>query len=268
MNNYKTFPESYDGVRQLVERLRGPDGCPWDREQTSSSLKHLLMEECYELLEAIEEDDTAKMVEELGDVLFHVALQVQIAEESGRFTQEDVFGSVLDKLVRRHPHVFGDVTMDDATEAVTRWDALKRQELAGSDRSILDGVPKAMPALSYAQAVRGRASRMGFDWDSYSGVVDKIGEELRELREAQSAEERQHELGDVLFTVVNTAAWLDVEAETALRQANGRFYRRFTTMERLSRERGLSFEELPLDRKEDLWQEAKAIEDQGREGPE
>ena len=163
--------------------------------------------------------------------------------------------------------MFGDVTMDDPSEAVTRWDALKRQELAGSDRSILDGVPKAMPALSYAQAIRGRAARMGFDWDSYSGVIDKIGEELRELSEAQSAEEIQHELGDVLFTVVNAAAWLKVEAETALRQANDRFYRRFTTMERLSRERGISFEELALDSKEELWQEAKVIEDHGRESP-
>jgi tetrapyrrole methylase family protein/MazG family protein len=221
------------------------------------------MEECYELLEAIEEDDAGKLVEELGDVLFHVALQIQIATESSRFTQEDVFGSLLDKLVRRHPHVFGDATMDDPSEAIPRWDALKRQELAGSDRSILDGVPRAMPALSYAQAVRDRAARMGFDWESYSGVLDKVVEELRELHQAESADEKERELGDVLFTVVNAAAWLDVEAETALRHANTRFYRRFVTMERLSRERGLSFEELPPDRKEELWQEAKDIESQG-----
>jgi tetrapyrrole methylase family protein/MazG family protein len=265
MTNYKKFPETYEGVRLLVERLRGPDGCPWDREQTPDSLKHLLMEECYELLEAIEEDDTGKLVEELGDVLFHVALQIQIATESARFTQEDVFGSLLEKLVRRHPHVFGDATMDDPSEAVPRWDALKRQELAGSDRSILDGVPRAMPALSYAQAVRDRAARMGFEWESYSGVLDKIAEELRELYEATSADEKEHELGDVLFSVVNAAAWLDVEAETALRHANSRFYRRFVTMERLSRERGLSFEELPLDRKEELWQEAKALEEAHQE---
>jgi len=263
MTNDKIFPESYEGVRLLVERLRGPDGCPWDREQTPDSLKHLLMEECYELLEAIEEDDAGKLVEELGDVLFHVALQIQIATESSRFTQEDVFGSLLDKLVRRHPHVFGDARMDDPSEAVPRWDALKRQELAGSDRSILDGVPRAMPALSYAQAVRDRAARMGFDWESYSGVLDKVVEELRELHQAESADEKERELGDVLFTVVNAAAWLDVEAETALRHTNTRFYRRFTTMERLSRERGLSFEELPPERKEELWQEAKDIESQG-----
>lgn len=265
MVNYKKFPESYDGVRLLVERLRGPDGCPWDREQTSDSLKHLLMEECYELLEAIEEEDAGKMVEELGDVLFHIALQIQIATESSRFTQEDVFGSLLEKLVRRHPHVFGDARVDDPAEAVTRWDALKRQELEGSDRSILDGVPRAMPALSYAQAVRDRAARMGFDWESYSGVLEKVAEELSELDLAESAEDKEREVGDVLFTVVNAAAWLDVEAETALRHANTRFYGRFTTMERLSRERGLSFEELPLDRKEELWQEAKALEAQHRE---
>ena len=264
MTNPENFPETYDGIRLLVERLRGPDGCPWDREQTPDSLKHLLMEECYELLEAIEEDDADKLVEELGDVLFHVALQIQIAAESSRFTQEDVFGSLLNKLIRRHPHVFGGAKMDDPSEAVDRWDALKRQELAGSDRSILDGVPTAMPALSYAQAVRGRAARMGFEWESYSGVLDKIVEELRELYQAKSAEEREHELGDVLFSVVNAAAWLDVEAETALRHANTRFYGRFITMERLSRERGLSFEELPLEGKEELWQEAKALEEARR----
>ena len=195
MTNDKKFPDTYEGVRLLVERLRGPDGCPWDREQTPDSLKHLLMEECYELLEAIEEDDTGKLVEELGDVLLHVALQIQIATESSRFTQQDVFGSLLDKLVRRHPHVFGDARVDDPIEAVNRWDALKRQELAASERSILDGVPRAMPALSYAQAVRDRAARMGFDWESYSGVLDKVVEELRELYQAGSAEDKERELG-------------------------------------------------------------------------
>lgn len=260
MNHQEIFPETYEGVRQLVARLRGPDGCPWDAEQTPASLKHLLLEECYELIEAIEEDDTDKLVEELGDVFFHLAFQVQIAAEGGRFTHKDVFANALGKLVRRHPHVFADAQMDDPAEAVPRWDAIKRQELEGSDRSILDGVPRAMPALSYAQAVQGRAARMGFDWEDFQGVVDKIAEEVRELAEADGPESREREMGDLLFSMVNAARWMGAESETALRRTNARFYNRFTTMERLCRERGLSFEDLPLDDKERLWEEAKALE--------
>ena len=260
MNKQDIFDETYGGVRQLVERLLGPDGCPWDKEQTPATLKHLFLEECYELVEAIDEDDTDKMIEELGDVFFHLAFQIQIAADAKRFTQEDVFANMLGKLVRRHPHVFGD-TQIEADEAVTRWDAIKRKELEGSDRSILDGVPKAMPALSYAQAVQGRAARMGFDWDDSQGVVDKIAEEVRELGEADSPEAKEREMGDLLFSMVNAARWMGAESENALRGTNTRFYKRFTTMERLSRERGISFEDLPLDQKEALWEEAKAIEE-------
>ena len=188
MTKQHDFPSTFDGVRELTARLRGQDGCPWDKEQTADTLKHLFLEECYELVEAIEEGDPAKMVEELGDVLFHAASQIQIAEESGAFTGADVCKGVIDKLVRRHPHVFADAVMDDASEAVPRWDKLKRDEMAGTERSILDGVPKAMPALSYAQAIQGRAARMGFDWDDYEGVLDKVAEELREIRDAPEQE--------------------------------------------------------------------------------
>ena len=256
------FPSTFDGVRELTARLRGPDGCPWDKEQTADTLKHLFLEECYELVEAIEEGDAAKMVEELGDVLFHAASQIQIAEESGAFTGADVCKGVIDKLVRRHPHVFADVMMDDASEAVPRWDKLKRDEMAGTERSILDGVPKVMPALSYAQAVQGCAARMGFDWDDYEGVLDKVAEELREIRDAPE-QEREGEIGDLLFTVVNACRWLGVEAETALRQTNRKVYYRFTAMERLARERGMDFEASSLDEKEELWQEAKPESTEG-----
>ena len=255
-----SFPSTYEGVRQLVERLRGPDGCPWDREQTSESLKHLLLEECYELVEAIEENDPSKMVEELGDVFLHLALQIQIGTGAGRFTGDQVFGGMVDKYVRRHPHVFGNDRMEDASEAVPRWDELKRKEREGSTKSTLDDLPKGMPALSYARAVQDRAARMGFDWEDYRGVIDKVSEELRELEDAESSEERESELGDILFSVVNASRWLGAEAETALRLSNRRFYTRFTTMERLCRERGESFKDLPLERKEQLWEEAKAIE--------
>jgi tetrapyrrole methylase family protein/MazG family protein len=261
MNKQDIFDENYDGVGQLVQRLLGPDGCPWDKEQTPETLKHLFLEECYELVEAIDEDDTDKLIEELGDVFFHLAFQIQIAAKSKRFTAQDVFSNLLGKLVRRHPHVFGDTKMDDPTDAVPQWDAIKRKELEGSDRSILDGVPKAMPALSYAQAVQGRAARMGFDWEDFQGVVDKVAEEVRELGEAESSEAKEREMGDLLFSMVNAARWMGAESENALRGTNTRFYKRFTTMERLSRERGLTFEDIPLDEKEALWEEAKALEE-------
>ena len=256
-----SFPSSFEGIQQLVATLRSPDGCPWDREQSADSLKHLFLEECYELVEAIEEGDVEKIAEELGDVLFHGASQIQIAEEQGDFSGSDVFRQVIEKLVRRHPHVFGDVVMEDAEEAVPRWDEIKRQEMAGTDRSILDGVPRAMPAMGYAQAVQGRAARMGFDWDDYAGVLEKVAEELRELDEVETDDDRESELGDLLFSVVNASRWMGIEAETALRKSNRRFYSRFTTMERLARDRGLDFESLSLDAKEDLWQEAKRAED-------
>lgn len=257
---HHNFPPTFDGLRQVVSTLLGPDGCPWDREQTFGTLKHLFLEECYELVEAIEEGDDAKIVEEMGDVLFHIAFQSKIAEAGGRFGMGDVCEGVIDKLVRRHPHVFGDDKLADAADAVPRWDALKRAEMKDADRSILDGVPKVMPALAYAQAVQGRAARMGFDWDGADGVLQKAVEELRELEAAQTDSEREGELGDLIFSIVNAARWMGVEAETALRGANRKFYARFIGMERMARERGQDFESLPMSEKEALWEEAKRAE--------
>ena len=260
MTDQREFPPTFDGLRQVVAARLGPDGCPWDREQTFDTLKHLFLEECYELVEAIEEGDDAKIIEEMGDVLFHIVFQTKIAEACGRFGGAEVCGGIVDKLVRRHPHVFGDAKMEDAAEAVPRWDALKRAEMKDADRSILDGVPKVMPALAYAQAVQGRAARMGFDWDDYAGVIEKASEELGELAAAESDSEREDELGDLIFSVVNAARWMGVEAETALRSANRKFYARFTMMERTARERGLDFESLTPDAKDALWREAKGGE--------
>ena len=254
------FPSTFDGLYRLAAHLRSPDGCPWDREQTPDTLKHLFLEECYELVEAIESGDAEKVTEELGDVLFHAALQIVIAQESGAFSGEDVFGGVIAKLARRHPHVFGDAKVDSAEQAIPRWDEIKRAEMAGTDRSILDGVPKAMPALAYAQAVQGRAARMGFDWDEYAGVPEKIAEELREMEEAADPDARESEFGDALFSMVNASRWLGIEAETALRGSNRKFYARFKRMERLARERGIDFESLPMPEKDALWDEVKALE--------
>ena len=260
MTDHPDFPHSYDGLSELVRHLRAPGGCPWDREQTPQSLKRLLLEECYELLEAIDESDTDRLLEELGDVLFHVVLQVQIAEEAGAFTHERVVRSLIEKLVRRHPHVFGDTRVVDAREVEANWEVTKLGERSNADASTLDGVPTSMPALSYAQSVQERAARMGFDWQDFSGVLDKVTEELAEIVSARSDGETERELGDLLFSIVNAARWMGVDPEGALRQANRRFYGRFAAMERLSAHRGLSFPDLPLDAKESLWQEAKALE--------
>ena len=260
MSQKDTFASSFEGIQDLAARLRGPNGCLWDREQTPDSLKHLFLEECYELVEAIEEGDNAKVVEELGDVLFHAASMAQIAEESGAFSGEDVFALAIEKLVRRHPHVFGDAVAEDSRQVGVRWDQIKREEMKGTDKSILDGVPKAMPSLAYAQAVQGRAARMGFDWDDYDGVIAKVSEEVKELEDAESESEREQELGDLLFSLVNASRWLGIEAETALRQSNSKFFSRFVKMERLARERGHDFEALTLDEKEALWQVAKTMD--------
>ena len=253
------YAADYDGVVQVVEHLLGPDGCPWDKKQTRETLADMFLEECYELVEAIEEGDTGKIVEELGDVFFHVMFQLKLGEDDGGFDREDVFRGLVDKLVRRHPHVFGDKRASGADEAIANWDAMKRQERAASGASILDGVPKNMPALAYAQAVQARAERAGFDWDGFEGVLDKVAEELAEIEAAGSDAERERELGDLLFSAVNAARWLGIEAEASLRGANRRFYGRFVIMERLSRERGVSFDALAMDEKEALWEEAKGI---------
>ena len=253
------YAANYEGVVQVVDHLLGPDGCPWDKKQTHESLADMFLEECYELIEAIEEGDIGKMVEELGDVFFHVMFQLKLGEDSGKFTRDEVMGTLVDKLVRRHTHVFGDKQASGADDAIANWEEVKRQERAASGASILDGVPKNMPALAYAQAVQGRAERAGFDWDSFQGVLDKVAEELSEIDAAGSDEEREKELGDLLFSVVNAARWLGIEAEASLRGTNRRFYQRYAIMERLSRERGLSFDALNMDEKEALWQEAKKM---------
>ena len=176
--NSSDYPGTFDGVAQILQRLRGPDGCPWDREQTRDSLKSQFLEEAYELIEAIEQGDTEKIIEEIGDVILHVVYQVQIGEEAGEFNRERVFQTLVEKLLRRHPHVFGDASVADADDAVVKWQAIKQQERANTGASILDGAPKQMPALSYAQAIQERAARVGFDWEDIQGALDKITEEL------------------------------------------------------------------------------------------
>ena len=259
MTTSEQFSGTFDGLLALVERLRSPSGCPWDREQTRDSMKRHLLEECHELIEAIEADKPELMVEELGDVLFHLAFQIHLGKESGESTEGEVFRKSIDKLVRRHPHVFGSDTVSDAREVEARWNAHKREEQADGSASVVDGVPKGLPALAYAQSIQERAAWSGFDWEDVRGVVEKVREELDELQQARTPEEREAELGDVLFAIVNVGRWLGTDADGALRQASARFRDRFVSMEEISRKRGLSFDGLSLAEKEELWQEAKRL---------
>ena len=248
-------PSSFQDLLGIVERLRSTGGCPWDREQTHASLKRHLLEEAYEVMEAIDGGDSFRLSEELGDVLAQVVFHAQMAREARTFDVDDVVSKVSDKLVRRHPHVFGDAAASDAREVELNWEKLK--EVERGRRSPVDGIPKALPALSHAQLMQDRVSKAGFEWDDVSGVLDKVAEEAGELVEARNDEERASELGDLLFVMVNLARWLNIQAEDALRQANDRFRRRYLVMERLASDRGLDFHSLPMNDKEDLWREAK-----------
>jgi len=252
-------PQNLDQFATLVDiiaRLRAPGGCPWDRKQTHASLRENLLEECYEVLETLDKGDSDRLRSELGDLLMQVVLHAQIASEAGEFELEDVLRSINTKLIHRHPHVFGSVKVKDAEEVLANWEALKKEEReAGA--SMLDGVPRHMPALAYSQAIQRRVARVGFDWEDVSGVIEKLVEEVKELKQAESPEEKAVEFGDLLFTLANIARRLGIDLEAALRQANQRFYQRFTYMEKLCRERGLNFSELSFDEQNALWEEAK-----------
>jgi tetrapyrrole methylase family protein/MazG family protein len=249
MNEFDTFVE-------IIARLRAPDGCPWDREQTHVSLRENLLSECYEALEAIEEGDPDKLCEELGDLLLQIVLHAQIAADDGEFKIGDVVEGISRKIVHRHPHVFGDGRAKDAKEVMQNWEALKREERE-EDTSMLDGVPGNMPSLGYAYEVQRRAARVGFDWEDTEGVIDKLVEEVKELREAGSRVEKEQEYGDLFFTLANIARRDGIDPEAALRQANRKFYRRFAYMEKLCRERGLSFDKMKFEEQNRLWEEAK-----------
>jgi tetrapyrrole methylase family protein/MazG family protein len=247
---------TFEGLRQIIARLRGPDGCPWDRAQTHASLKSYLLEEAYEALAALDEDDTDKLCDELGDMLLEVLLHVQLAEEAREFTLEDVVYRIASKLVRRHPHVFGEEQADTPEQVMARWAALKQEE-RGDEGSALAGMPLAMPALACAQRLQERAARVGFQWPDIRQAQGKLEEEIGELTAAGDAEHKREEMGDVLFMIVSLARYLELDAEEALRLANGKFSRRFTSMEAIARERGLLLADLSLPDLEALWEEAK-----------
>jgi tetrapyrrole methylase family protein/MazG family protein len=251
-NNLSQFAALVD----IIARLRAPDGCPWDKKQTHSSLRENLLEECYEVLEALDEGDSKKLCAELGDLLMQIVLHSQIATEAREFELGDVISSINTKLIHRHPHIFGSLKVKDSEEVAHNWEVLKQEE-RGAGTSILDGVPKEMPALGYSQEIQHRVAQVGFDWEDIDGVIDKLVEEVGEFKQAGSQEEKEREFGDLLFTLANIARRLGVDLEATLRQANRRFYRRFTYMEEVCRQRGLKFSEMSFDEQNALWEEAK-----------
>ena len=249
----------------IMARLRGPGGCPWDREQTPSSLKPFLIEETYEVLEAIEADDARALPEELGDLLFQVVFHARIAEERAQFTMVDVLRGVVDKMVSRHPHVFAESAVSTPREALAQWEVLKQREAAASGRrrSVIDGVPRAMPSIVRAQRTQAKAARVGFDWSDARAAWDKVREEIAEAGKAVDAgdpEQVREELGDVLFSLVNVARLASIDAEDALHSATEKFRRRFMQMEAQLSEQGKSVESVPQAELERAWEAVKAAE--------
>ncbi|WP_058300462.1 bifunctional methyltransferase/pyrophosphohydrolase YabN [Gorillibacterium timonense] len=254
---------SFGRLHEIVGILRSPGGCPWDREQTHDSLRKNLIEEAYEVLETIDEDDPDHMQEELGDLMLQVMLHAQIEEETGAFTVYDVIRTLNEKLIRRHPHVFGDVAAEDADEALANWQEVKRQEREGKEKkpaSALDGIPRELPGLMKAWKLQKKAASVGFDWSDIRDVFAKVEEELAEVREtivAEEPEETLGELGDLLFSVVNLARFLKTDPEEALAATNRKFYDRFRYVEEQIRLKGGKLDETGLDEMERYWQEAK-----------
>jgi len=247
---------SFATLKEIITKLRSPDGCPWDRKQTHASLRPYLLEECYEVLQALEEGTPQKLCEEMGDLLLQVMLHAQIAAEAGQFEIEDVVRGISNKLIHRHPHVFGGDKVKDAAEVELSWEALKQEERQGGE-SLLSGVPKEMPALAYSQSIQRRVAGVGFDWEKVEHIIDKLAEEVAEISQAPDREEMAKEFGDLLFTLANVARRLDIDLETALRLANQRFCQRFYYMEEACRKRGVGFDCLSFDEQNALWEEAK-----------
>jgi len=250
---------SLDRLHEIVSRLRAPDGCPWDREQTHASLRAALIEECYEVVDAINRSDDSNLREELGDLLLHVVFHSQLAEERGVFAFDEVAADICEKLVRRHPHVFGDDAAADTDEVLQRWEHIKRQE-KGAGASIIDERDSAQPALMRAQNVQKKAARVGFDWKQADEVFLKLEEEIAELRAAIVEGHKdavEDEMGDLLFTVVNLSRKLKVEAEMALSASTAKFIRRFQCVEESLAADGRAVENTSLDELEIRWNQAK-----------
>lgn len=258
-----TPPPGFDDLVAIMRKLRGPGGCPWDAEQTHQSLTRYLLEETYEVIEAIESGSPDNMKEELGDLLLQPVFHAAIAEESGSFSMNDVVASICDKLVRRHPHVFGDMQIADSSAQVENWEQIKKAEKGEERRSAIAGVPPHLPALLKAQKITEKAARVGFDWEHVDQVMAKVMEELHEFEEAMATgnnDRMEAELGDLLFAIVNLGRFLSINPEEALRKTISRFQKRFEYVEEGLHARGRQMKSSTLEEMDILWEEAKLRE--------
>lgn len=251
------LPSTLSALAETVATLRAPGGCPWDQEQTPQSMRSGFLEEASEVLAALDAEDSEALCEELGDLLYHIVMQVQMAAEEEAFKLTDVVAGIDLKLKRRHPHVWGDWQVADSAEVVRNWEKIKAEEKGNTPQSLLDNIPHALPALARSQKIQDRVNKVGFDWPDVAGVWAKLDEEIKELHAAATPAERTAELGDVLFVIVNLARWLGVDAETALRETNLRFSTRFQGVEQLAQQRHLNLNELDFAALDRLWQEVK-----------
>lgn len=253
--------EKFDKFVEILKTLRSDHGCPWDREQTHKSLRQNLIEEAYEVIESIDNDDNANLREELGDVLLQIVMHSVIAEEEKAFTIEDVIDEVSEKMIRRHPHVFGDVEADTSEEVLKNWDAIKKQEK--QEKTIgesMQRIPKALPANIRAEKVQKKAAKVGFDFSNYKEALEKVYEELRELEEAKITENTndiEEEFGDLLFALVNLSRFLQINAENSLTNATNKFINRFVSIEALAEKGNKQFSELSIDEMNELWEQVK-----------
>jgi tetrapyrrole methylase family protein/MazG family protein len=258
---------AFDTLVSIMDRLRGPGGCPWDREQTVQTVASYLIEEAYEVVDAVRSGEHDKLGEELGDLLLQVVFMARIAAENGWFDMDAVCEGISEKMIRRHPHVFADRQVADSAEVLRNWEDIKKEERGSEpERSALDGIPGALPALLKAYRMTQKAAALGFDWQRPADVVAKLREEVEELdaelgsEEGEATERVRRELGDVLFAFANLARHLEVEPEAALQDANGKFMRRFQAIERRLRERGQSMRQLTIEELDRLWDAVKAEE--------
>ena len=254
---------SFKDVLELVRYLRSPEGCPWDQEQTRESLKPLMLEECYEVIDAINSGNAEEIAEELGDLMLHIAFQIAIAEEKGTFTEHDACDTLIQKMKRRHPHVFGDKKFNSAEEVKAAWEEIKLSEKKQNDhKSILDGLPRSLPPLLRAYNLQRKVARYNFDWSDTSGIYDKIEEELEEVKKAERTtyEELEEEIGDVLFSVVNLSRLLGVHPKNALSKSINKFSSRFRKLEQIAKDEGLVLGEAPLEKLGEIWDRIKESE--------
>ena len=248
--------EKFQTFVDIIARLRAPDGCPWDREQTHLSLRENLLSETYEVLDALDGESPEKLCEELGDLLLQIVLHAQIARDENEFDISDVIRNISEKIIRRHPHIFGDTKAETSGDVMHNWESIKKTERKPGT-SMLSSVPRQMPALAYAYDIQKRVARVGFDWEDIEGNIDKITEEVREIWQAGNQREKEEEYGDLLFTIANVIRRDGIDPETALRNANNKFYKRFSKMEEICRSSGEDFSKLTFEEQNKLWEEAK-----------